>query len=212
MFLNCRDPFAADIPNGGDDEMFDGMHAEDAAAMDDFLKSDGEAEEDPFGEDTNKDEDVFGDAPANDDEVGDVASSDVIAEEDKEEVQESPAPEEVDETPNAMFLWRQEWRKKNDKKDEMARTAKEKRREEAHAALSQFYEQRESHKEKMAANNRAEETDFLSKQTDDKESENPWARIVSLIDTKEDADKDVSRMKEIMIQLKHSSKSESPEN
>jgi len=189
--------------------MFDGMEPEgtaaDNAAMDEFLNDDGGGDMSGFGDGggaggfgdslaPNDDPDTFGDAPMPESHPDEPWT---------EEQPDDPPAEPEKETLNAMFEWRQQWRAKMEEKDAMARKAKADRQEKARAELAKFYEQRESHKEKMQANNRAEESELLAKQSDEKASDNPWERIVSLIDTKEDADKDVSRMKEMMIQLKH---------
>jgi hypothetical protein len=187
--------------------MFDGMEPEstaDNAAMDEFLNDDDDggmgmdtgADAGGFGEDMapNDDPDTFGDAPMPE------SHPDAPWTEDQPS---DPVPEPEPEKPNAMVEWRRQWRERMEEKDAAARKAKQERQEKARAALAQFYEQRESHKEKMQANNRAEEQELLAKQSDEKTNDNPWERIVSLIDTKEDAEKDVSRMKEMMIQLKH---------
>eukprot|EP00941_MAST-03F_sp_MAST-3F-sp1_P002383 g2383.t1 len=198
--FGADDPFGAEIPDGeGDDDMFGEIEADagDAAAMDEFL-NDGV---DNVDDGANEEDNAFGDATMPE------SNPEEPWTEEQPEAANVPEPEPepvVPEVASAMVEWRQKWRKMCEEKDEMDRKAKEKRQADAREALQKFYEQRESHKEKMHANNRAEESDLMNKQAAEKESGNPWERIVSLIDTKEDAEKDVSRMKEMMIQLKHS--------
>ena len=65
-------------------------------------------------------------------------------------------------------------------------------------------------KEKTQANNRTAEQVFLEQLEADLESDNPWERVVNLVDIQADADEanDVSRMRQIFIQLKNEKKDE----
>lgn len=192
------DPFGA--PAGGDDDMFGGMEAnpEDAAAMEDFLGDGGDdgGEEDPFGGaggGDDGDDDPFAAADGGGDDMGGGGGMGGMG-----------AP--VEDTTSPLAVFKREWRAKIEAADEEARAKKEERITAAKQQLSEFYETRESHKEKKKATNRENEKDLIEKLSNEVgDDANPWERVVGLIDTKEDPDAitDVARFREILIQLKH---------
>ena len=134
---------------------------------------------------------------------------DLALEEEKEAEQEEEEQKEekvVDNTPKVseeLLKFRADWRNRCIEMDELAREKKKALQEQAKAALQNFSKHRESHTSKRKASNRENEKDFMEQLQSEKESGNPWARVVNMVDTKEDADgMDVSRMKSILIQLK----------
>ncbi len=69
-----------------------------------------------------------------------------------------------------------------------------------------FLEERASMRDTRMTQNRAEEQMFLEQLEAELESENPWERIVSLIDLQvqpEDKFEDVNRMKSMILHLKN---------
>ena len=134
---------------------------------------------------------------------------DLAVEEEKEAEQEEEEQKEekvVDNTPKVseeLLKFQADWRNRCIEMDKLAREKKNELQDKAKESLGDFAKQRESHTSKRKASNRENEKDFLEQMQSEKESGNPWARVVNMIDTKEDADgMDVSRMKSILIQLK----------
>jgi len=150
----------------------------------------------------------IGDDFGGDDVLGggddDVAGGEEKAvEEDEEEEQKE---EKVDNTPKAseaLLKFQADWRNRCIEMDKLAGEKKKELQAKAKEALDTFSKQRENHKSKRKATNRDNEKDFVEQIQSEKESGNSWARVVNMVDTKEDADgMDVSRMKSILIQLK----------
>ncbi len=134
---------------------------------------------------------------------------DIAVEEEKEAEQEEDEQKEekiVDNTPKVseeLLKFQADWRNRCIEMDKLAGEKKKELQDKAKESLKDFAKQRESHTSKRKASNRENEKDFLEQMQSEKESGNPWARVVNMIDTKEDADgMDVSRMKSILIQLK----------
>mmetsp|Transcript_25224 Transcript_25224/g.77781 ORF Transcript_25224/g.77781 Transcript_25224/m.77781 type:complete len:126 (-) Transcript_25224:332-709(-) len=98
--------------------------------------------------------------------------------------------------------------------DEEIRLREEKERsivtenlEKAKAALEAFETERETKKKDLMAKNREAEQRLMEQIATDNESSNPWDRIVSLVDLQtgtSDETLDVSRMRQVLIQLKNS--------
>ena len=132
-------------------------------------------------------------------------------EDEKEEapvsVEEAPSKESKEESvaeSDVLVKFRAEWRNRCIEKDKEGAEKKQALEAKARQALNDFAAQREDHKARRKATNRENEKDFLEQLASEKETTNSWARVVKMIDTKEDADTaDVSRMKTLLIQLKN---------
>ena len=77
----------------------------------------------------------------------------------------------------------------------------------AKAALESFESERQLKKSEAMKSNREAEQILMEQLASDIESDNPWDRIVSLVDLQtgtSDAALDVSRMRQVLIQLKNS--------
>lgn len=108
-----------------------------------------------------------------------------------------------EETPSALLAFQAEWRNRCIEMDKKSAAAKKEIQSKAKEDLQNFQKQRDDHKAKRSKTNRENEKDFLEQLASEKETTNSWARVVSMVDTKEDADGvDVGRMKSILIQLK----------
>ena len=78
---------------------------------------------------------------------------------------------------------------------------------EAKAALETFEQEREAKKQAGMQTNREKEQVLMEQLAAEVESENPWERIVSLVDLQaatSDENMDTSRMRQVFIQLKNS--------
>eukprot|EP01114_Cavostelium_apophysatum_P009747 TRINITY_DN22_c0_g3_i1.p1 TRINITY_DN22_c0_g3~~TRINITY_DN22_c0_g3_i1.p1 ORF type:complete len:190 (-),score=33.06 TRINITY_DN22_c0_g3_i1:109-678(-) len=111
-----------------------------------------------------------------------------------------------EETPLSVY------RAEHDKKlDEKARRSEEKREKiisEANDNINQFYHKRDEQKEKNRSTNRTNEKTFVADRDavlSGSASSNEWARVATLVDFKTTTTsmKDTSRMRKILIDLKH---------
>ncbi|KAJ1448860.1 hypothetical protein M885DRAFT_537636 [Pelagophyceae sp. CCMP2097] len=92
---------------------------------------------------------------------------------------------------------------RKDKEEEVKATNVTKAKE----ALEKFAEDRQQKIHDNMQKNREEEQLLMEQLATDIESENPWERIVSLVDLQagmSDENLDVSRMRQVFIQLKNS--------
>lgn len=99
-----------------------------------------------------------------------------------------------------MIQWEQSLLQKAAAETQVAKEAKAK----AEREMNQFLQERETVKEAKQVSNRMEEQTRMEKMVADLENENPWERVMSLID-KNTSKKDgppVERMKQLFIQLK----------
>ena len=115
-----------------------------------------------------------------------------------------PAPvDEFDGAPLREFNMK--FREEMEEKDRKSREAQSELRAAAKADLDSFYEQRVIKKDSKAKSNRESEAEFLKTIEEAKNVDNTWERVVSLVDVStnpEINEKDVSRLRQILIQLK----------
>ena len=97
-----------------------------------------------------------------------------------------------------------EWEKSLEAKAQEEHTARNDAIQKAKQELAQFHQDRELLREQKAKNNREADQLKLEQVLSDLDSENPWERVVSLVDiaTVDSSSVDISRMKSIFIQLK----------
>merc|ERR1719353_1197281 len=188
------DLFGAPV-GGGDEDIF-------GAAVEDVDASEiaGGGDDDMFGaavdvEEVNADvtatddvDDMFG-APA---AVDEQPAYDIQADPTPEpEAVAEPEPEPVQQE-SARIVWSRKFRAIID----------ERAAEERKLLLAR----REEHKSSTAARNRQEEADFLINIAEEKDNDNPWSRVVNMIETQASADEnrtDPKRLRSVLIQLKN---------
>jgi len=201
------DLFAAPV---GDDEgdMFgavvEEVDASDVAADDMF----GAPVEEVSAEVAATDDvdDMFG-APA--DTGGDDMFGEPVAVEEQNCVPEpepEPQPEPEVQQESARIVWSRKFRAIIDDRASEERKLLLARREKAAAELKEYMERREEHKISTAARNRQEESDFLIQIAEEKDNDNPWSRVVNMIETQANADEnrtDPKRLRSVLIQLKN---------
>jgi hypothetical protein len=94
-----------------------------------------------------------------------------------------------------------------DAKEKLEQEGLAARKAEAQAKLKAWTDERKDKNTRKQKDNRTDEAEKLRSAKDAKETgSNSWHRVVSLIDTSADSDpekRDVTRMKELLIQLKH---------
>jgi hypothetical protein len=173
-------------------------------------------EEDPFGAPAEEpaaevdagadfggggeDEDPFGaPEPANDDAGGFQPMQD-------EDPMAMPAPEEsgIPEV-NKLTEWEASWEQELMAKNSEHESTAAANRATAQADLEAFNAEKNTAREANQSKNRNEEQVLLEQLEADLDSDNPWERVVNLVDieARDNDDKsDVSRMRQIFIQLK----------
>eukprot|EP00903_Cladosiphon_okamuranus_P015317 g14150.t1 len=117
---------------------------------------------------------------------------------------EMPAPEDVE--PSALDEFMERWQASLNEKAAIEAEAKAAALEAAKADLESHVVERAANKEAKMGRNREQEQVFLEQLEGELESENPWERVVSLVDTQTEVVedfKDTSRMTSILIQLKN---------
>jgi len=184
---------ASDVATGGDDDMF-GAPVEDISA--DVAATDDA--DDMFGApaDTGDGGDMFGE-PAPVEQFEEPAP----VEQCEDVVAEPEAPQE-----SARIVWSRKFRAIIDDRASEERKLLFARREKAAAELKEYMERREEHKISTAARNRQEESDFLIQIAEEKDNDNPWSRVVNMIETQANADEnrtDPKRLRSVLIQLKN---------
>ncbi|CAN0434193.1 unnamed protein product [Pylaiella littoralis] len=115
-----------------------------------------------------------------------------------------PAPEDVE--PSALDEFMERWQAGLNEKAGIEAEAKAAALEAAKADLESHAIERASNKEAKMGQNREQEQVFLEQLEGELESENPWERVVSLVDTQTEVVEefqDTSRMTSILIQLKN---------
>ncbi|CAB1105482.1 unnamed protein product [Ectocarpus sp. CCAP 1310/34] len=115
-----------------------------------------------------------------------------------------PAPEDVE--PSALDEFMERWQAGLVEKARIEAEAKAAALEAAKADLETHSVERAANKEAKMGRNREQEQIFLEQLEGELESENPWERVVSLVDTQSEVVedfKDTSRMTSILIQLKN---------
>merc|ERR1711934_898283 len=116
-----------------------------------------------------------------------------------------PEPEPVQQE-SARIVWSRKFRAIIDERASEERKLLLARREKAAAELKEYNERREEHKSSTAARNRQEEADFLINIAEEKDNDNPWSRVVNMIETQANADEnrtDPKRLRSVLIQLKN---------
>lgn len=101
--------------------------------------------------------------------------------------------------------WNAKWREHLAEKDAQHNARKAEIMAEARAALDTYYELRQKTKDAKATLNRQEEAQLLEDLEQDKHLENPWKRVVKMVELNQEIDKtkkDVGRFKSILIKLK----------
>jgi hypothetical protein len=182
-----EDPFAADAGAEVQEEDPFGAPADESAA--DAEISGGGEDEDPFG----------AAEPANDDAGGFQPMQD-----------EDPMamPEPVDNgipEVNKLTEWEAEWEQELMAKNAEQEQTASANREQAAKDLEQFNAEKDTAREANQSKNRNEEQVLLEQLEADLDSDNPWERVVNLVDieARDNDDKsDVSRMRQLFIQLK----------
>lgn len=117
---------------------------------------------------------------------------------------EMPAPEDIE--PSALDDFMEGWQAGLVEKGAIEEEAKVAAHEAAKADLETHALERASRKEAKMSRNREQEQVFLEQLEGELESENPWERVVSLVDTQAEIVEDfhdTSRMTSILIQLKN---------
>ncbi|CAM9263268.1 unnamed protein product [Discosporangium mesarthrocarpum] len=115
-----------------------------------------------------------------------------------------PAPEDV--APNALDEFIGRWEVTLREKAALEEAAKDAALEAAKVDLETHAIDRNATKEAKMSKNREQEQVFLEQLEGELESENPWERVVSLVDTQAEITgdfQDTSRMTSLFIQLKN---------
>lgn len=109
---------------------------------------------------------------------------------------------------NRLTEWEQQWENDLQAKQAEQDAIGDDRKAKAKSELEQFYAEREKQREATQEKNRNEEQVLQEKLEADLESDNPWGRVVALVDieVKSGVDSDaadMSRMRQIMVQMKN---------
>ncbi|CAM9534315.1 unnamed protein product [Chrysoparadoxa australica] len=115
-----------------------------------------------------------------------------------------PEPEAL--ADNALTRFEAEWAVKLQEKAQKEEALRLEAIEAAKVDLETFTSERANQRETRQTSNRNAEQVFLEQLEADLESENPWERIVSLVDTQADQTEpfqDTQRMRTVFIQLKN---------
>ena len=92
-------------------------------------------------------------------------------------------------------------------KEDAEKEANAARKDDAQAKLKDWLDSRKEKNTRKQKDNRTDEAEKIRSAEDSKDSgANSWARVVDLIDTTSEVDtekRDVTRMKDLLIQLKH---------
>ena len=117
---------------------------------------------------------------------------------------ESSLPISEDNGNDPLALFNVKWEESLKEKAQEEQTVRSDAILKAKEELSQFHQERENMREQKAKNNREAEQIKMEQVVSDLESENPWERVVSLVDmaTTDSSSVDISRMKSIFIQMK----------
>jgi hypothetical protein len=109
---------------------------------------------------------------------------------------------------NPQKKFERKWQSDLADKDSKAAAKRAEMKAAAQKELAQWYESKRSGSVSKAKTNRAREAEFLAAINDALAAENPWERIMALVDVsnteKEEGKKDLSRLKGLLIQLKNS--------
>lgn len=108
--------------------------------------------------------------------------------------------------PEVISQWRERQQLQIQRRDEQSARKKEETVTKARQAIDDFYDNYNAKRDKTIESIRKEQEDFLAKRDETTSGGTSWERIVKLIDTKDTkavrGDRDVSRMRELLLSLK----------
>lgn len=168
------------------------------------LKQAFEESEDPAGgyADLGADEDFGG----HDDMMG---GADLQTQQQQQQPQQQSAPsdEDADEDDAALRAFQRKWEAELSEKDAKMEAERKEMLERAKQELEQFKVDKQKALEEKQKANRAQESEFLEDINEALTAENPWERILTLVDinqsSKEAGDRDLARLRKIFVQLKN---------
>lgn len=110
------------------------------------------------------------------------------------------------EEPEVIKQWRERQQLQIQRRDEASARKKEETIIKARQAIDDFYDNYNNKRDKTIEGIRKEQEEFLAKRDETTSGGTTWERIVKLIDTKDAkairGDRDVSRMRELLLSLK----------
>ena len=98
--------------------------------------------------------------------------------------------------------WNMQFRERCEAKDKEAMEKKKEMLAAAAEELNKWKEERANKLKAKAEINRQEEEKVLESAKADMECANPWERVAKLVDMSAEVDRDMSRMKQVMIRMK----------
>ena len=98
--------------------------------------------------------------------------------------------------------WNMQFRERCEAKDKEAMEKKKEMLAAAAEELNKWKEERANKLKAKAEMNRQEEEKVLESAKADMECANPWERVAKLVDMSAEVDRDMSRMKQVMIRMK----------
>lgn len=112
----------------------------------------------------------------------------------------------ADEEPEVVTQWRERQAAQIERRDAESARKKEETVAKARQAIDDFYDNYNNKRDKAITGIRKEQEEFLAKRDETTSGGTSWERIVKLIDTKDTkavrGDRDVSRMRELLLSLK----------
>lgn len=112
----------------------------------------------------------------------------------------------AEEEPEVIKQWRERQQLQIQRRDEQSARKMEETMEKARQAIDDFYENYNEKRDKNIESIRKEQEEYLSKRDETTSGGTSWERIVKLIDTKDTkavrGDRDVSRMRELLLSLR----------
>lgn len=117
-----------------------------------------------------------------------------------------PSSASADQEPEVISQWRERQAIQIQRRDEESARKKAETHEKARQAIDDFYDTYNAKRDKNIEGIRKEQDEFLAKRDETTSGGTSWERIVKLIDTKDSkairGDRDVSRMRELLLTLK----------
>ena len=98
--------------------------------------------------------------------------------------------------------WNMQFRERCEAKDKEAMEKKKELLSAGAEELNKWKEERANKLKAKAEMNRREEEKAIESAKADMECANPWERVVKLVDMSAEVDRDMSRMKQVMIRMK----------
>ena len=98
--------------------------------------------------------------------------------------------------------WNMQFRERCEAKDKEAMEKKKELLSAGAEELNKWKEERANKLKAKAEMNRQEEEKAIESAKADMECANPWERVVKLVDMNAEVDRDMSRMKQVMIRMK----------